>query len=481
MSHKTSAQSTSRRTDFHSQCVCVCILVRVQRANVSPVHARDILRVFVALFASSSCNIPGAPHSGMEGHIPAPPAAEDMPGSRPLSLSPRKLRLIGNTALPLRLCQERQRLPKYEVVTVQSLWDFHVADLLETMQAAQSRRKRHRGKSALSLADVLARVTADEATAPGQRPTWRQRQAAFWQSLRVLALCYGTSQRQAHYHWKELWKVASDEVRDKWFQLTSHPDWASAWTADNAARDRDCTPPSALPGALFTWQTRIGRDADVVKSWMDAGIAGESLWELLSGELALKEEFGSFAGWFELQCREHGFHLWSACMEANTGRGRDAIVHLHAYGCLDWRRKGSMAWRLVDIRPEEWKYNGFLPDVRGSVIKGNMNPKKVIPPALFYCQATKIGSIFTAGNVTPGQDLFDTKPCTPAVSGPRSRSMCVSVSLEETCPQSHHRTGHPCIGIQRAGFETSLQHFPCRQPFAIDQWARLPADRADSI
>ena len=154
---------------------------------------------------------------------------------------------------------------------------------------------------------------------------------------------------------------------------------------------------------MFTWQTAIGRSSDRVRAWVDLGVACSTLCDLIKGDPELKATFDAFALWVDHMCVEQGFQHWSAAMEVSPS-GKDAVIHLHAYVCADWKAIVRRDVKKGRADREIWKYSSFTPNVNSTTVKGNANVQKVLTQALFYCMVDKIGGVFRAANLVAGKD-----------------------------------------------------------------------------
>ena len=82
-----------------------------------------------------------------------------------------------------------------------------------------------------------------------------------------------------------------------------------------------------------------------------------------------------------LVCRDGGF----------SPSGKDAVVHLHAYVCADWKSVVRRDVKKGRADREMWKYSSFTPNVNSTTVKGNANVQKA--QCLFYCMVDKIGGV----------------------------------------------------------------------------------------
>jgi hypothetical protein len=168
--------------------------------------------------------------------------------------------------------------------------------------------------------------------------------------------------------------------------------------------------PKRCHGALFTWQTSHGRLRDNLHHLGCLQVSVETQTDLCQHDNVLIVEFNSFVSWLSALAAKLGFHLWTACMELNTNPASKNKLHLHAFVCKHWKHwKQNDAFEPVEILPGEWSWQGFLPHVHVTQLRGNANPQRSFVAGLYYQEAPKLGSIFRDGNCKAFKD-----PCSVA-------------------------------------------------------------------
>ena len=192
-------------------------------------------------------------------------------------------------------------------------------------------------------------------------------------------------------------------MKDKWCTLGTYDEYNDLNQSDSSVVQPPASTPIECFGALFTWQTAIGRCMDRVREWVGLGVSCNTLCDLLQGDSEYTAFFDAFTFWIEHMCVEQGYQYWSASMEVSPS-GKDAVVNLHAYVCADWKAILRRDVKKGRADREIWKYNSFTPNVNPTTVKGNANVQKVLTQALFFCMVDKIGGVFRAANLVAGKD-----------------------------------------------------------------------------
>lgn len=316
--------------------------------------------------------------------------------------SPRKLRRMANATLHLPLELAVPKLPAQNTVSISGLLAWHSAQLAHTGGLTGDRRRvRSKGPAPIgTVATLLARDP--EAVLDDRLIIASDRLKASQAAAKVFAWAYGLSAREGRRLSAPLWTRSSQQAKNNWYVLTSYAEYPDLLESALVQAERAATDCESF-GALFTWQTSIGRQDDIVKYWISHGVVGEQLSDLMSGDASLKASFDVFCSWLAAQTQSCGFAFWAAAMETNMS-GSAAVVHLHAYVCQDWRTKGSSKWVKGNASADAWAYGSYTPDCRLTWLRGNCDPKKLMTSGLFYCSAKKVGSVFQASNLTPGKD-----------------------------------------------------------------------------
>lgn len=327
---------------------------------------------------------------------------QDRPANSALLVSPRKLRRIAQSTLMVPEQVHRVTLPDARVVTMGELLSWHCSQLVQKGRLSGARRVM-REKGPLSFGVVASMLMKDPlADVHGGNVHCDKRHLGARSAAKVYAVAYRVSVRDARHAMASKWQCADIVIRNNWAALTTHADYKLAADECRDPAQEDAADSEAY-GCLFTWQTSIGRADDTVRMWVSRGIGGDVLCDLMSGEPSLKNNFEVFCKWLAAQTKELGFRYWAAAMETNQSGG-EAVVHLHAYVCVDWRNRGTSRWMKCKADPEHWQYGGFAPDARYTILKGNVDAKKLMSGGLFYCSAKKVGSVFQMANAVPGKD-----------------------------------------------------------------------------
>ena len=155
---------------------------------------------------------------------------------------------------------------------------------------------------------------------------------------------------------------------------------------------------------MLTWQSCLGRGDDVVRHWLSHDISERVLLELMQGDATCQALFKAFLSFLQCMVRRTGFTHHAAAMELNSeDRSTCAVVHFHAYCCVDWDvRKPDL--QKVNFVRKDWQYDGYSPHVKCTMVKRNADPKKLMTQGLFYWAARKVGSVFQFSSCTPGKD-----------------------------------------------------------------------------
>jgi hypothetical protein len=214
---------------------------------------------------------------------------------------------------------------------------------------------------------------------------------------------YALSAREARKATSALWAAASQDTKNKWFTLSRAEGYEQLAVAVLPRGSLAAASGHEAFGAMLTWQSSIGRANDKVSQWAAHGFDFATVCELMAGDAELNDIFISFCAWLSVTCKKQRFHLWSAAMEANPSR-KSAVVHLHAYVCVNWRFRGKPEWQMGSLEAEEWRFGSFAPHVQPTIVHRNANVQKLMTSGLFYCVAPKVGSIFRYSELVAGKD-----------------------------------------------------------------------------
>ena len=301
-------------------------------------------------------------------------------------------------------------------------------------------------QAALGASDILFALAAgNELPLPAQTPAWRPRQSAGHAAAALFGDHYSCSVRHARDTWKHLWKSCPRAVQDHWTLLLQLgygvekfrvPDSSLEDSFDASKGDMTC------PGALFTWQTDLGRNSDVVQAWVQAGIGVEMLCELMQGDPFCQSRWHHFTATVEGLVAATDFCNWSCAMEVSTN-GAVAVVHLHAYAGVDWNNYTGMASSKVTFCLDDWRYCGIKPHVSVTKVAKNICAKRALSAPLFYCMAPKWGTVFQYCSLTPGVDLLlaDTRSSSHLFFGN------VLLPMVNNCPRNFR---HACSPLPNA-------------------------------
>lgn len=326
--------------------------------------------------------------------------------------SPRKLRRLARETFILPIPFYTERLPDSEAVTMLLLLAWHAGDMVRKNNW-QDKPTRRRTKSACLLPELCVLLAKNPlAVVPLPPITGKDRVYASHIAAKVMASAYDWSVRRAREGVSALWPSTPQDVKNKWFLLSTHPEYNDQWIDPSVPEVHpDTAAPVEAVGAMFTWQTSIGRCGDRVQGWVRLGLASDTLCDLMKGDAELKSHFEAFSTWVSNMCEAQGFVHWSAGMEVCPSL-QDAVVHLHAYVCVNWRAASRRNGKKGRADRDTWKYGSFRPDVNPTTVKGNANVQKILTQGLFYCMVEKIGGLFRASNVEAGKDRSVTV-CSP--------------------------------------------------------------------
>ena len=385
-----------------------------------PLHLLRQAAMAQAMLVSDPQPAPSAA-GGMDppGNLAIPPSHELPVGGmgafadHELLNSPGKLRRFSNNAMVVDTSPSVPVLPSLADVCAESLLLWHVHQTVNREGPPTSKRRRLRGKCAPLVSEVGPCIADRSLSVHEHKFKATDRQRVSQVAARVMGAAFRLTVREARTRFASLWKAASVETRTHWCHFARCADYpqplASGPVSPLKVKDEIAI---EAYGALFTWQTAIGRGQDSVRNWLDLNIEGETLFDLMQGDKELQYAFSTFSQWVESQCACQDFSIWATAMEANTSPDARAAVHLHAFVCADWKLRHTPQWVKGDATSSQWQWQGYNPFVRVTAVRGNADAKKVLVQGLFYCQARKVGSLFSAGNVAAGKD-FAAYCCTP--------------------------------------------------------------------
>lgn len=318
--------------------------------------------------------------------------------------SPTKMRRLARQTLRFAMEFHTDKLPDVEDVTMVSLLAW-LAAVLVRRHGWQDVKLRKRFKRELSLAEVCVALAKDPLChlPPGQ-VSGTQRVRACQEAAKVLAKAYDLRARAARKLAEKLWARTPPEVKDKWWLLPRYDQYeVPEGTHLFSAQQGPSSDVLECHGAMFTWQTTIGRESDRVREWVQLGITRSTLCDLMKDDADLKQYFEKFKSWVSAMCEGHGYKHWSAAMEVSPS-GQAAVVHLHAYVCVDWKAVARRDCQKPRSDRGLWQYKSFHPHITPTAIRGNANAQKVLTQGLIYCMLDKIGGVFTASNTEAGKD-----------------------------------------------------------------------------
>lgn len=270
-------------------------------------------------------------------------------------------------------------------------------------------------KGGLHLNHRLLQVAADPSTDyTNGTIQWGQRQRAGHTAAALFAEAYGLTVRDSRKRWSKLWLDTSVGEKNNWVYLVECDGYTKMKDKLEALQDRPAEDESeelSCVGAVLTWQSALGRDANcTVRKWVEAGFSVETMAELMQQDAECETYFKVFCSTVVSMAKRNGFKHCSCCMELNPSR-TDAVVHFHAYVCVDWKHWSGPKKAMVTVVKEDWSFGGYVPSVETTNVRRNANPQKVMTGALLYCSIPKVGSVFHYGTLVPGKDSEHSALC----------------------------------------------------------------------
>ena len=377
--------------------------------------------------------------------------------------SPRKMRKLAREIFVLPIALHTPRLPDSELITMTSLLAWHGGDMMNKNKWQNKEDLRRRRKSGLQLADFVTKIAKNPlCVAHLKTITGKDRVYASHIAAKVMASAYNLSVRKGREAVQRLWPSTPQDIKNKWFALSTYEEYNDQWK-EEPAPDVALPPSTVIEcyGAMMTWQTPIGRCSDRAHGWVNMGLSFDNLCDLLKGDAEVKAYFDEFASWVAVHSAANGFRHWSAASEVCPTLTQ-AIVHLHAFVCCDWKSASMKLCQKGRADRQIWQFKSFHPMVSPANIRGNMNAQKTLPHGLFYCMVDKIGGLFNASNVEAGKDRSRTvlgrrSPC-PAQASKLSAGMG-KISQTPSLRSSLRRAGGR--GPAASGFVVFLS--PCAE------------------
>ena len=326
-------------------------------------------------------------------------------GSELTRVSPSRLRMIARSRLKLPPFVSQVNLPLLEVVTAASFLAWHAGKLVLFHNLREVRTRKTR-KIGLTTEDIIVALAGNsQAEVPGKSHNWRDRLGICHAVSRIFADAYQLGRVSARGDWQKLWHSAPPVVRENWCHLLSTDAYGTLSTqAAVPTQDGEALPCEECCGCMLTWQSCLGRGDDVVRHWLSHDISERVLLELMQGDATCQALFKAFLSFLQCMVRRTGFTHHAAAMELNSeDRSTCAVVHFHAYCCVDWEVRKPDLLKVNFVR-KDWQYDGYAPHVKFTMVKRNADPKKLMTQGLFYCASRKVGSVFQFSSCSPGKD-----------------------------------------------------------------------------
>ena len=159
-------------------------------------------------------------------------------------------------------------------------------------------------------------------------------------------------------------------------------------------------------GALLTYNDDYHTNLRIVES-----IIEQHRGDLNAAALAMRDERAVQDLWLELTThaaavhKEHNYLSWSAAMELSPNAEHVGRIHMHVYFALSGKFTGGISFAEVMTH---WAFRGRSPShvSASSRPPGRRTLTQVQSQAHYYCQAPKIGQIFSGGSVRPFEDFM---------------------------------------------------------------------------
>lgn len=240
----------------------------------------------------------------------------------------------------------------------------------------------------------------------------------------------------------KVWQSLEDDIKGRWVLLDQvlsiprvarlFPEYRKTNTILGAgvleSNDAGDTGPVAglvCWGYLATYNTKIGLHDPQVISWVNEGIKGDELCQLLREHTLYRQCFNRFVSFQKHLAAKMGFRSVAIAMEHSSHASNPARVHLHAYAGVDIR--GGVDFMGMN-RPSPLKQadliweGGAVPFVKMTLVR------RARPAAIFHAVATgvyyvvggKSGNMFKDSSLVPIQDRdspTETTPMTVCVVG----------------------------------------------------------------
>jgi len=240
----------------------------------------------------------------------------------------------------------------------------------------------------------------------------------------------------------KVWRSLEDDIKGRWVLLDQvlaiprvmrlFPEFRKTHTIlgagvqeSNDADDTGSAVGLVCWGYLATYNTKIGLHDPQVISWVNEGIKGDELCQLLREHSLYRQCFNRFVAFQKHLAAKMGFRSVAIAMEHSSHASNPARVHLHAYAGVDIR--GGVDFMGM-IRPSPLKQadliweGGAVPFVKMTLVR------RARPAAIFHAVATgvyyvvggKSGNMFNESSLVPIQDCdspTETTPMTICVMG----------------------------------------------------------------
>jgi hypothetical protein len=255
----------------------------------------------------------------------------------------------------------------------------------------------------------------------------RKRQRGFRCMIKWVGKFSGVHNRSLRMTMQNTWIAATDDIKGRWVlfdDFLSMPSVSKLFPEFFGRKGNMCAggipvPPDAVEkdataalvcwGYLATYNTKIGLHDPQVISWVNEGIKGDELCQLLREHPLYRQCFNRFVAFQKDVAAKMGFRSVAISMEHSTHAANPARVHLHAYAGVDIR--GGVDF-MGTIRPAPLKRadliweGGSVPFVKLTLVK-RVRPATIfqaVATGVYYVVGGKSGNMFKDTTLVPIQD-----------------------------------------------------------------------------
>lgn len=337
---------------------------------------------------------PNEPSSEAKASSPDQPADE-------LSWSPERIKRIANKGFKrCSLPGKVPDLPPLDQLQMVHLVRYHAHACLVSGKygSMDEQRLRVRTKRPRTLVEILEQVALEPTRAADKSEgSWEQRRRASQFMASVYAQQSGLSCKNCRDLLKSQWNSASAEVKANAVLLMNHTEHPPS---DNRTASCPKTQMHECYGCQLTWQTRWGRGGDELSELFEKKLYIDDLTVLCRQCRRLKEAFCHFVAFVTRALVMLGMAFYSCSMELNSDAAQLARIHLHAFVCKRWSDWNTPKFVKAIVKPAQLEYEGMIPHPTPTRINNRANPSKALQGGLYYQVQPKIGSLFTASNLT---------------------------------------------------------------------------------